>query len=249
MKMLKKSLLPFAVCATFATLSLSFGRAERTGNLSPMPAAPATAATMNTQPVQSPLHNLYDSLQLEGKGLSRQAFDYAVAGYQKLVRNGSLHNTDYLTIVDLSQSSRKKRFYLIDVRNARLVENTYVAHGRNSGLDEAASFSNLPESNQSSLGFYITKGTYTGKHGMSLKLSGLEKGFNDNAEARAIVVHGADYVNEGRVASAFMGRSLGCPALANDVAPRVINTIKDGSALFVYYPSDNYIHSSALLQA
>jgi hypothetical protein len=110
-------------------------------------------------------------------------------------------------------------------------------------------FSNRPQSEASSLGFYVTKDTYRGKHGLSLKLQGLENGFNDNAESRAIVVHGANYVNSSRVNSAYMGRSQGCPALPEAQAPKVIRLIKGGSALFVYNPSQKYLNSSKILNS
>jgi hypothetical protein len=128
-----------------------------------------------------------------------------------------------------------------------LVWNTYVAHGKNSGVDEATRFSNQPNSEASSLGFYITKNTYQGKHGLSLRISGQDKGFNDNAEARGVVVHGASYVNSSRVNSAYMGRSQGCPALPQSEYADVINIIKDGSVMFVYHPSEEYVENSALL--
>jgi hypothetical protein len=190
---------------------------------------------------------LYDSLKLEEAGLSFQALDYAIKGYNKLVANGEVSNSEYLSIADMSQSSRKKRFYLLDVKNFRLMVNTFVAHGRNSGIDEAVRFSNSPNSNETSLGFYITKGTYRGKHGLSLRLSGLENGFNSNAESRGIVVHGAPYVNDGRAQSEYMGRSQGCPALPENEYTQVISLIKDGSVLFVYHPDGNYINESPLL--
>lgn len=202
--------------------------------------APATAS-------KSMLSSLYESLDLSGFGLSKEAFDYAVKGYQKLVDNGEVEKNKYLTVIDFSQSSRKKRFYLIDVENQELVVNTFVSHGKNSGVDMAKSFSDRINSNQSSLGFYVTKGTYTGKHGLSLRLSGKERGFNANAEPRAIVVHGADYVNAGRVNSGFMGRSQGCPALPMKDYAKVINLIKDGSVMFIYHPSQNYIQQSQLI--
>lgn len=192
---------------------------------------------------------LYEKLDLQNAGLSLEALVAAVKGYEKLVEEGLVTNTQYLTIVDLSQSSRKKRFYLLDIENEQLAMNTFVAHGKNSGVDKAVRFSNTPESEASSLGFYVTKQTYTGKHGLSLKLAGLENGFNNNAEARAIVVHGANYVNPARVNSAYMGRSQGCPALPEAVAPKVINLIKGGSALFVYNPSENYLSSSKILNS
>jgi len=192
---------------------------------------------------------LYEKLDLENAGLSEEALNSAIIGYEKLVAEGMLSNTQYLTIVDLSQSSRKKRFYLLDVKNYELTLNTFVAHGKNSGVDQAERFSNTPESEESSLGFYVTKNTYVGKHGLSLKLSGLENGFNNNAEARAIVVHGAEYVNEGRTLSAYMGRSQGCPAIPQSVAPKVINLIKGGSAIFVYHPTTKYLKSSKILNS
>lgn len=202
--------------------------------------APATTS-------KSMLSSLYESLDLSGFGLSKEAFDFAVKGYQKLVDNGEVEKNKYLTVIDFSQSSRKKRFYLIDVENQELVVNTFVSHGKNSGVDMAKSFSDRINSNQSSLGFYVTKGTYTGKHGLSLRLSGKESGFNANAESRAIVVHGADYVNAGRVNSGFMGRSQGCPALPMKDYAKVINLIKDGSVMFIYHPSQNYIQQSQLI--
>ena len=192
---------------------------------------------------------LYEKLDLENAGLSLQALEAAVKGYEKLVEEGTVTNSKYLAIVDLSQSSRKKRFYLLDIENQELALNTFVAHGKNSGVDKAVRFSNTPQSEASSLGFYVTKQTYRGKHGLSLKLEGLEDGFNDNAESRAIVVHGANYVNPARVRSAYMGRSQGCPALPEAVAPKVINLIKGGSALFVYNPSENYLHNSKILNS
>ena len=192
---------------------------------------------------------LYDTLHLDSLGLSHEAVNYAVKGYEKLVDQGMVNNSQYLTIVDLSQSSRKKRFYIIDMKKDQLVWNTYVAHGKNSGVDEATSFSNDPNSEESSLGFYLTKSTYLGKHGLSLRISGQEQGFNDNAEARGIVVHGAPYVNPARAASSYMGRSQGCPALPENEYAQVIRIIKDGSVIFIYHPSPNYLQGSALLNS
>lgn len=193
--------------------------------------------------------NVYEGLQLNNMGLSKQAFEVAVKGYLFLQEEGKLKNTDLLTIVDISQSSRKKRFYLLDMKNRKLLQNTYVAHAKNSGVDMAKSFSNIIGSKKTSLGFYLTKGTYTGKHGLSLRMEGLEEGFNDNAEARAIVVHGADYVNAGRVNTPYMGRSQGCPAVPMENYLQIINRIKEGSALFIYYPSADYLQNSTVLNS
>ena len=191
---------------------------------------------------------LYENMNLSSMGLSEEAFDYAVKGYQYLRSMGKLGN-NILSIVDFSLSSSQKRLFVIDMENAKLLFNTYVAHGRNSGKEYATKFSNNPESFKSSLGFYITKGTYSGAHGFSLQLEGEEKGINDNALSRAIVIHSADYVNKNLVKrQGYIGRSLGCPALPKEVYKPIIQTIKNGSCLFMYSPHSNYVSKSQLLQ-
>ena len=189
---------------------------------------------------------LYSRLNLKKLGLSQETLAYAINGYQRLDAAGKVRNPD-LTIIDMGQSSRKKRLYIIDMENQKLVRNTFVSHGKNSGLDMANSFSNAVNSNKTSLGFYITTNTYRGKHGLSLRLRGMEEGFNDNAEARAIVMHGANYVSAGRVNTGYMGRSLGCPALAQHESAEVIQTVKNGSVMFIYHPTKKYINSSSLI--
>lgn len=192
---------------------------------------------------------LFDSLQLGELGMQREAIRFAYKGQQKLVKQGKVSNPNILTVCDFSQPSDKKRFYIIDVRNFKVLLNTYVAHGKNSGLNYATKFSNRTSSHQSSLGFYVTKNTYFGKHGLSLKLSGQDKGFNDKAEARAIVVHGATYIGEEWLGSSYMGRSFGCPAVPKKYSNTVINLIKNGTCLFVYHPSKSYLHGSRLLKS
>lgn len=165
-------------------------------------------------------------------------------GYQLLQQQHRLSNNQYITICDMSQSSGRKRLYLIDVRTHRLVMNTCVAHGKNSGGQYATHFSNTPESLQSSLGFYITSGTYQGANGLSLRLKGVEPGFNDRAWERNIVVHGADYVEAGPVSN---GRSYGCPAVPVKDCQKLITLIRNGSCLFIYHPSTEYTKHSKLL--
>ncbi len=192
--------------------------------------------------------SLYRRLGLEEKGLSAQAFNHAYKGYQVLLEKKLISKSDYLTICDFSQSSKQKRLYLIDLCNDEVLLNTWVAHGRNSGLDMATKFSNTPESLQSSLGFYVTKQPYQGAHGLSLKLEGVEPGFNDKAYKRAIVIHGADYIGEQRLKqSSFMGRSYGCPAVPQEKSAELINTIKNGTCLFIYYPAKHYLAGSKIL--
>jgi hypothetical protein len=185
---------------------------------------------------------LYDQLNLDEKGLSEEAFEYAYKGYEYLLEKNLVSHEGLLTICDLSQSSKQKRLYLIDLADNKIVLNTYVAHGRNSGGEYATRFSNKASSRQSSLGFYITKNTYMGEHGLSLRVEGLEPGFNDKAYRRAIVVHGADYIGDGST-----GRSYGCPAVPKKESKEIINTIKNGTCLFVYHPDKKYLQGSKIL--
>ncbi|GAB3427494.1 murein L,D-transpeptidase catalytic domain family protein [Niabella aquatica] len=178
---------------------------------------------------------VYDSLQLDHQGLSQEAFEYAIHGFEKLDQEGVLSNDSVLTIIDFDQPSYRKRLYVIDVKNFKVLFNTLVAHGKNTGKEIARFFSNTNESHKSSLGFYITEDTYNGSKGYSLKLRGLEKGINNNAYHRAIVMHGADYVSESFInAQGYIGRSHGCPAVPVELNKPIIQTIKDGSCLFIY---------------
>lgn len=190
--------------------------------------------------------SLYDELELDKKGLDRNTFEIALAGYNKLVETGKIKNNK-LSIVDFSQPSTKNRLYVIDVENKKLLFNTLVAHGKNSGALNANKFSNTNESLQSSLGFYVTAEKYQGKHGLSMRLDGMEK-TNSNARARAIVVHGANYVSEGFAkAQGFIGRSWGCPAVNPELNEPIINAIGNGSALFIYHPQSDYLSQSSFI--
>lgn len=194
------------------------------------------------------INSVYASLHLGNLGLSAEAFQLAVKGWEKLKENGSV-SKNIVSICDFTQPSVNKRLYVIDLASGKLLFNTLVAHGKNTGEDAARFFSNEKSSNKSSLGFYSTQETYEGEHGLSLKLQGLEKGFNDNADARAIVIHGAKYVSEEFIAECGrLGRSLGCPALPLRWSASIIETIKDGSCLFVYYPDKKYLTNSKLLR-
>lgn len=193
---------------------------------------------------------LYDQMNLDSLGLSQSAFDYALQGYNDLVSNGQLKNDHILSIVDFSLPSTKKRLFVIDMSNGKLLFNTYVSHGRNSGKEMATAFSNDANSFKSSLGFYVTGSTYSGEHGYSLRLDGKEAGINDNAYSRDIVMHAANYVNESIIkAKGLLGRSLGCPAVPVVLHKAIINTIKDGTCLFLYSPDSFYItHSKMITQ-
>ncbi|MCK8493594.1 murein L,D-transpeptidase catalytic domain family protein [Spirosoma sp. RP8] len=187
--------------------------------------------------------DIYDQLNLAQSGLQKDVFEYALRGWQKMDTTKSI-----LSIVDLSQPSNKKRLYIVDLTNRKLLFNTYVSHGRNSGDLVASRFSNINSSFQSSLGFYQTLSTYMGKHGLSLQLKGLEKGFNDNVYNRNIVLHGADYVCEDIIRkTGRLGRSQGCPAVPYALSKPIIEAVKGGTCLFVYSPDPNYLHKSAFL--
>jgi hypothetical protein len=191
---------------------------------------------------------LYNNIGLQEYGLSIEAFEYAWKGYQRLLEKKMISRANYLTICDFSQSSKKKRLYIIDVENNKLITNTYVAHGKNSGAEYATKFSNKMESLQSSLGFYITSNTYIGEHGLSLRIQGVDPGYNDKALERTIVIHGAAYVDEARAkAGVFMGRSWGCPAVPQKESSNIITTIKNGTCLFIFHPSRNYLLGSKIL--
>jgi hypothetical protein len=192
---------------------------------------------------------LFSTLNLGKLGLGRRAFDYAMLGYNVLKAKGKLSNERILAIADMSLPSGKKRFFVIDVKNSKLLFVTYVAHGRNSGLDKTLYFSNEHESFKSSVGFYVTLATYSGKHGYSMRLEGQEIGFNNNALERDIVVHSADYVSESVVKSqGYVGRSLGCPALSPEIYKPIIEKIKNGACLFVYGNDSKYITNSRIIK-
>jgi hypothetical protein len=192
------------------------------------------------------IKSVYDSLHLNIKGLSAQAYEYAKKGFDFLQQEGKLMNDSIISIIDFSKPSSEKRLFVIDIKNYKLLFQTLVAHGRNTGRELANTFSNKASSFMSSPGFYITGSTYEGKNGYSLKLEGVESGINDNAFERGIVVHGAPYVSQDLVnAQGYIGRSQGCPAVPVQYAENIINTIKSGSCLFIFHPS--YISLTRML--
>jgi len=194
--------------------------------------------------------NLYTQIDLKQAGLTKKAFEYALKGYYYLLDHHWLNKTNILSICDLSQSSRNRRLYVVDLEQKKVLINTYVAHGHNSGKEFANSFSNNPSSHKTSLGFYVTQGTYYGNNGLSLKVRGMERGFNDRAGGRNIVVHGSEYVGPDFLQmNKFCGRSYGCPAVPADESENIIDLIKEGSCLFIYHPTKKYISRSKILNS
>jgi hypothetical protein len=188
------------------------------------------------------LRETYDCLGAEQQGLRFEVFQKAMTGYLNLRETGHLAaNQQRLTVVDFDLPSTEKRLWVLDLANDKILFHTLVAHGHNSGENGASQFSNTNESNMSSLGFYVTGNEYEGKHGHSLRLQGLDEGFNTNAFARSIVMHGADYVSEDFIKqNGRLGRSLGCPALPLDQYAQIIDAVQGGSCLFLSKSNAGY---------
>jgi L,D-transpeptidase catalytic domain len=192
---------------------------------------------------------LYETMELAKFGLSKEAFDLAIKGFERLRSSGTLYNERILSIIDFSLPSNKKRLFVIDNLTGKLLYNTFVSHGRNSGTAFATRFSNQFHSFQSSLGFYVTGQTYRGHHGYSLRLQGIEEGINDNAYSRGIVMHAARYVNENIARqNGCIGRSEGCPAIPVKLHRSIIEAIKNGTCLFVYGSDSEYLNQSKFVQ-
>lgn len=184
------------------------------------------------------VENIYNSLDSNNFRLPElKIFSEALKGFYILKEKGIVHK-DILTLIDFSMSSNVKRLWVIDLATNTILFQSLVAHGRNTGEEFASEFSNRNSSFQSSLGFYATGEIYQGKHGASLRLDGLEKGINDNARKRAVVIHGADYVSDSFIQQhKRLGRSQGCPALPVELNGQIIEIIKDKSCLYIYHPS------------
>ncbi len=201
-----------------------------------------TATISNTQLFDQYIDSSYDKADLAASGLDSAVFRKAMVGYYNLKKTNLVSpERQIITIIDFTRKSSQKRLWIVDLASNKLLFNTLVAHGQGSGGDMATNFSNLENSHQSSLGFYITSETYFGKHGFSMKLEGMDKGFNTNARDRAVVVHGADYVSQSFInKTGRLGRSHGCPALPVELTNTIINTIKGQTCLFINGPATNY---------
>jgi hypothetical protein len=223
-------------------------------SMHPLPHTPATHNFISspvTLKKPESRNDIYDSLHLGVFGLTKAAFQEGLVGLRLLISSGDIRNAGILSIIDLSLPSSKKRLFVIDLNTCKLIFNTYVSHGRNSGKEMATQFSNRPRSRESSLGFYVTGDTYIGHHGYSLRLNGKEEGINDNACSRGIVIHGAPYVNE-RIAEkqGYVGRSEGCPAIPKTMHRPIIEKIKNGTCHFLYSPDKFYeTHSKMRLSS
>ncbi len=181
-------------------------------------------------------------------GLSAGVFDLAIGAAECAERSGDVGDVPTLTVIDYSRPSTEKRLWVFDLRTRKLLYRELVAHGEGSGGNLATRFSNEHDTHQSSLGLFLTGDTYVGLNGYSLRLTGLDKGVNDRALERSIVMHGAPYVTEAFARThGRIGRSWGCPALRDAIARNVIDRVKGGGLLFAYYPDRDWLDSSRYL--
>ena len=193
----------------------------------------------------SACYELYVEMQLQDE-VSYEAFEQAFLGHNKI----KAQNKDVLTLIDFSKPSTEERLYILDMKGKSILRSSLVSHGKKSGGNYATSFSNKKGSHKSSLGFYLTGDTYEGRNGYSLVLNGLERGINDRAKARSIVVHGAAYCDPSEIASSGrIGRSFGCPAVPEDVNQEIIDAIKGGTILFIYAGDASYTQKSSILSS
>lgn len=190
-------------------------------------------------------YRLYTELGLEGL-VDYTGFEQALEGYNKI--NG--RKKELLTIIDFTKPSNEDRLYVIDMKIRAVVMSTLVSHGKGSGDKYATSFSNANGSSKSSLGFYLTEETYSGRNGYSLRLAGLERGINDQARMRSVVIHGADYCDPSFVkAYGRLGRSNGCPAVPFSITEEIIDLLEGGALIYIYADNDNYLARSEILSA
>jgi hypothetical protein len=205
------------------------------------PVATSLSAPMATsRPVKTGVWNV--------EGLSPNVLQLALQAAESAKKQG-ISKGKTLGIIDFSLPSTKQRFWVLDMEKKKVLFHILVAHGKGSGENFARSFSNLSGSFQSSLGLYLTESPYEGEHGYSLRLQGLEEGINDQAKARAIVIHGAWYVSQNMIAQQQrLGRSLGCPAVEDSVVKPLIDDLKDGNLIFAYYPDEHWLSTSRFLK-
>jgi hypothetical protein len=194
-------------------------------------------------------NNLLERLAPAASDLNPEVLALATRAADCARRQGLIDGFHSLAVIDYSLPSTRPRLWVFDVQDGQLLFKELVAHGRNTGERDANRFSNAEGSRMSSLGLYLTADAYDGINGYSLRLHGLDAGFNDNALARAIVMHGAPYVSEAFAARfGRIGRSWGCPAVRQEVARSVIDTLKGGALLFAYYPDRQWLAESPTLR-
>jgi hypothetical protein len=236
-----------------AVLSVGFTDAAPSPALAPPAASGAkpsvtSAVTVSTSDLSS--FDVAAWTTSSTAGLDPAVLKLALSASRCATSNGAVDDPATLSIIDYSRPSSEPRLWVFDLSTRTLLYHELVAHGQGSGGNRATQFSNAPDSHQTSLGLFVTDAPYVGRNGYSLRLDGLDKGFNDRARERAIVMHGAPYVNEGISKSlGRLGRSHGCPAVRDEVARELIDRVKGGSLLFAYYPDQEWLSSSKYLSS
>ena len=233
----------------FLTLTASF--AFTTYKPSEAPAKVEVSSVEKAEPTaEEKIDLLFEEFTAVNANMpSKVSFTHAISGYSKLEAEEKIENK-LLSIVDFSLPSTEKRLWILDMEKNEILYHTYVSHGKNTGGNMATDFSNTPNSLQSSLGFFVTAETYYGKNGLSLFIDGMEEEFNSKARERYVVIHGADYAKEESIKRlGRLGRSYGCPAVPSEVSKEIINTIKGGSALFIYHTNEDYLAKSTYLNS
>lgn len=191
---------------------------------------------------------IYNESDLD-KHISYKLLEYAMTGYYLLKKKGKLNRENVLSIIDYTKPSTESRFFVVDIENKKILYKSLVSHGKNSGIFYARDFSNKMNTRKSSIGFFVTAHTYHGLYGYSLRLNGIEEKFNSNARKRKIVIHGGEYVSREYIKKhGIIGRSWGCPVIPEKLSANIINTIKNGSCLFVYYREEDYLNNSNYLK-
>ncbi len=213
------------------------------------PAAVASSTPRGSAVQRSRATSAITSSVSADAGVSRDVLELALNATSCAVASGAIDEPPTLTVIDYSRPSTEPRLWVFDLATGDLLFKELVAHGRNTGENLATKFSNEMNSRQTSLGLFVTDEPYVGSNGYSLRLDGLDVGFNDRARERAIVVHGAPYVDAQLAATqGRIGRSWGCPALRIAIAAKVINRIRGGSVIFSYYPDQDWLQNSRFLQ-
>lgn len=229
--------LTFVLIVSFVFLQADKGATLQAASVHPSHAV----ATNQVNSLDQHALDLYHKIGLDRSGLSFEVFQKGLIGFYNLKDAKTVSDKSILSIVDFDQISTSKRLYIIDLDKETLILNTWVAHGQNSGWNTAESFSNVLNSYESSLGFYVTGEVYYGKHGRSLRLDGMDAGFNDQARNRAIVLHGADYVSAKTIRQlGRLGRSQGCPAVPLELTDQVINAVHSKTVLYIHKTLDTY---------
>jgi hypothetical protein len=219
------------------------------GETNARPSAAETVSTAATSERETAVFGgVIDLAAAEAEGVSSEALRLALSAVACATSSGAIEPPPTLTVIDYSKPSVEPRLWVFDMATGELLFSELVAHGRNTGENLATDFSDIPESRQSSIGLFVTGDTYVGSNGYSLRMDGLEPGFNGHARERAIVMHGAPYVSQefasqhGRI-----GRSWGCPALSQAAARDVIDTVRGGGVVFSYYPNTDWLATSKFL--